>query len=299
MESLTGATLGKTVPGHRQEYARQFGPPTAEDRAHLDAFTRARVAHAQAPAPPLAFRGMNAMRERLLEGEGTELPLSSLAGELSAGDLAGLRRSLTWFAPKFAKVWQDGRVPRAFLRTASRGQAAERLDTLLVRLARFYGVPPDAPPRPRLLLVPVPDGWGTHAYALRRTLLLEIRDGDSLADQAAVVVHENAHFLFSRIPRERQARLEVAALAAGTDGALAWKALHEALPTACGQGVTDRAFRPRVWSPRAPWYHTEEVDRYSKALLPVLDAALSAGRTLDEEFVRRAVAVYTPTPRSP
>ena len=78
LESLTGATLGKTVPAHRQEYTRLFGAFDETDRASLEDFARVRVAHAQAPAPPLAFRGMNAMRETLLDGDEPD-PMAALA----------------------------------------------------------------------------------------------------------------------------------------------------------------------------------------------------------------------------
>jgi len=297
LESLTGATLGKTVPAHRQEYTRLFGAFDETDRARLEDFARVRVAHAQAPAPPLAFRGMNAMRETLLDGDEPD-PMAALAKELSTEDLAALRQSLAWFAPKYTRIWREGAVPRAFLRAAREDPALARLESLLVRLARFYGVPPDGPPRPRLLLVPVPEGWGTHAYALRRTLLLEIREGDRLADQAAVIVHENAHFLFSRIPAARQERLQAAALATGPGGADAWALLHEALPTALGQGVADRAFSAH-WSTGGRWYHKSDVDRYAKTLLPVVDRTLAGGGVLDEAFVTQAAAAAALTPRSP
>jgi hypothetical protein len=173
-----------------------------------------------------------------------------------------------------------------------------RLDRLLVRLASFYGVAADALPRPRLVLVPVPGGHGTHAYAINRTLVLEICPGDRLADQAAVVVHENAHFLFSQLPNDQRRRLEAAARAASPEGAAAWVTLHEALPTALGQGVTDRMFRPWGWSRKARWYDNQEVDRYAKALLPLLDRALASGAGLDETFVRQAVAAF-PSTRPP
>ncbi|HEX5042159.1 MAG TPA: hypothetical protein VFV75_04585 [Candidatus Polarisedimenticolaceae bacterium] len=291
LESLSGATLGKTVPGHRQEYTRLFGPFDANDRARLEDFARVRVAHAQVPAPPQAFRGMNAMRERLLDGDEAD-PMAELAKELPPEDMAALRRSLAWFAPKYARVWREGAVPRAFLQAARMDPELPRLDAMLVRLARFYGVPPDGGPRPRLLLVPVPGGWGTHAYALRRTLLLEIRKGDRLADQAAVIVHENAHFLFARIPRERQEKLKAAATPE------VWALLHEALPTALGQGVADRAFSAH-WSTGRRWYHTPDVDRYAKELLPLVDRALAENGVLDEAFLAGAAAASNLTPRSP
>ena len=297
LESLTGATLGKTVPAHRQEYKRLFGDLDENDRKYLADFTRVRVAHAEAPAPPLAYRGMNAMRERLFDGDEAD-PMTALARELSAEDMATLRKSLAWFAPKYARIWRDGEVPQAFLRTAREDPARAQLDALLVRLARFYGVPPDGAPRPRLLLVPVPGGWGTHAYALRRTLLLEIRKGDRLADQASVIVHENAHFLFSRMPAPRQEALEAAARAASPGGGDAWELLHEALPTALGQGVADRAFSAD-WSTALRWYHKPDVDRYAKALLPLVDRTLAEGGVLDAAFVARAVAAAPLTPRSP
>ncbi len=288
LESLSGATLGKTVPAHRQEYTRLFGPFDANDRARLEDFARVRVVHAQAPAPPLPFRGMSAMRERLFDGDEAD-PMAELAKELSPEDMAALRRSLAWFAPKYARIWREGAVPQAFLRTARQDPELPRLDAMLVRLARFYGVPPDGAPRPRLLLVPVPGGWGTHAYALRRTLLLEIRKGDRLADQAAVIVHENAHFLFSRMPASRQEALKAAA------GPEAWALLHEGLPTALGQGVADRAFS-QDWSTGGRWYHTPDVDRYAKALLPLVDRTLAENGVLDEAFVAKAAALI---PRSP
>jgi hypothetical protein len=264
-----------------------LGPPGPEDRAQLQAFTRVRLAHARKTG------GLSAMRERLLE-TGGESAMDALSGDLDPADLAALRESLAWFRPKYRAVWKDGRVARAFLEAAERDRAATELDLLLARIAAFYGVRPDAAAAPRLLLVPVPDGYGTHAFALRRTLVLEIRPGDRLADQAAVIVHENAHFLFGRVPAERVARLERAARDEGSSGGDAWESLREALPTALGQGVADRRFRPGSWSPGDAWYHTRDVDRYAKALLPVVERALAAGRALDAELVREMVRAYSP-----
>ena len=148
---------------------------------------------------------------------------------------------------------------------------------------------PLAVPPPRLALVPVPSGFGTHAEAIGGILLLEIREGDGLADEASVVVHESAHFLWGLVPAERQRRLALAAAGVDDDGAKAFRLFREAIPTALGQGVADRMFRPSSWSLDGPWYHTEDVDLAAKRIFATVSSALDEGLTLDEELVRRAV----------
>ena len=147
-----------------------------------------------------------------------------------------------------------------------------------------------------MILVPVPHGYGTHAEAVGRFLLIEVREGESLADQAEVIVHENAHFLFDRVPRERRAALRAAAARQGAAGERAWSLLREALPTALGQGVAGHELRPRAWSIEDPWYHIGDIDRYAKALHPLVADAVSSGRRFDEEFVRDAVRLLPADP---
>jgi hypothetical protein len=123
LESLIGATQGKTIPAHRQEYVRLFGRMQAEDRARLDDFARVRMAHAQ-------LRGVSAMRERLFDGDEAD-PMAGLARDLAPGDMAALRRSLAWFGPKYARIWREGAIPEAFLREARTDPGLQRLDALL------------------------------------------------------------------------------------------------------------------------------------------------------------------------
>jgi hypothetical protein len=72
----------------------------------------------------------------------------------------------------------------------------------------------------------------------------------------------------------------------------AWLALDEALPTALGQGVADRVFRPLSWSKKVQWYHAPDVDTYAKAIYPLVLDALASGRSIDEAFVKNAIDVY-------
>jgi hypothetical protein len=91
------------------------------------------------------------------------------------------------------------------------------------------------------------------------------------------------------VPEDRRQRL--AQFAAGLDdaSARAFQLFGEAVPTALGQGIADRAFRPSSWSLDGPWYHRKDVDTCAKHIYPIVRDTLDAGLTLDEGFVRRAI----------
>lgn len=281
IDSLAGTSAGKTIPAHREEFLRRFGPLTAEDQRQLRRFVSARAVHRDRTRSPSAMLGV------FCGSTSIESALAEVKPELSADAYEDLAGSLAWFRPKYERVWSGGRGPEAFLASVRTDPGMRRLEKILGRMVRFYGVDPKASSPPRIALVPVPDGYGTHAEAIGDVLLLEIRPGESLAEQASVIAHENAHFLWGLVPKERRVRL-----AESANGA--WTVFHEAIPTALGQGVADRAFRGDAWSMQHDWYHTRDVDRYAKRIYPLVRDALDAGSELDEAFLERAVAAVTP-----
>jgi len=215
--------------------------------------------------------------------------LSALKPELSRDSLDGLAKALAHFRTRYEIVWNDGAVPKAFLEGARRDPARSQLSALLAKIVRFYGVDPLSVPPPHVALVPVPAGFGTHAEAIGDVLLLEIRRGDVLADEASVLVHENAHFLWGLVPADRQRRLAAFAAGLGDAASRTFRLFGEAVPTAMGQGVADRVFRPSAWSMDGSWYHTEDVDACAKSIYPTVVHALDSGLTLDEDLVLRAI----------
>lgn len=293
IDSLAGTSAGKTVPAHRAEYLRLFGALTDDDRAHLDAFLAARAEHASRVAADAARRNFPPRTSAMLGvfcGSATvDDALAALKPELTPVAWDGLAKALLHFRPRYEVVWDDGAVPKAFLENARRDPGRSQLTALLARIVRFYGVDPLTVPPPRLALVPVPAGFGTHAEAIGGVLLLEIREGETLADEASVVVHENAHFLWGLVPEERRRRLALLAAGLGDAALGTFRLFGEAIPTALGQGVADRAFRPAAWSLDGPWYHTPDVDACAKRIYPTVRDALAGGFTLDEELVRRAI----------
>jgi hypothetical protein len=295
VDSLAGSSVGKTKDAHREDFIEHHGRPSEEDIRNLNSFRAARLEHMRTHAGrdgPFSIPRSSALLGVFCSSESLDQALERAAEQLSPAALEDLKASVEYFRPRYEAIWRDGEIPHRFLRRVRDDPRRERLEDLLNRMARFYDVEIPESFHPQIALVPVRAGYGTHAEAVGRHLLLEIRPEDDLAGQASVIVHENAHFLWTVLPEERRDRLETIAREAAPRGGEAWRALREALPTALGQGVADRQFRPDRWSRRFPWYHEPVVDAYAKALYGLVHHSLAQGKRLDEEFIRAAVARY-------
>jgi hypothetical protein len=279
-----GATAGKTVEAHREEFVRLFGRPDPSASERLLGFARAR----RAVAGRLPRERRDALTVAFFEARTLDDALRAAAAVATEDELAALGGAIETFEPRYRRIWSDGAEARQFLARVSADERAAELAALLVRIARFYDVSPTDAPHPRIVLVPVPPGHGTHAQAIGRHLLIEIRPGEGLVDQVAPIVHENAHFLFQRVDPERLASLERLAAEHGPIGDESWLLLREALPTALGQGVASRRFQPD-FSLDARWYHLDEVDAYAKRIYPLVSRTVRRGGRFDAEFVRETV----------
>lgn len=298
-----GMTAGKTVEAHREEYGDRFGRLTTEAAARLKRYAEIRWKVAERAGPEqrnsltLAFFEANDLDQALLRSR-----------ELLVDDEPeGIGEALDYFAPSYEQIWNDAAIPERFVRRAGKDANRKELSEFLVRMAEFFEVPADREPHPRVVLVPVPRGHGTHAQAIEHNLLIEVRDWEGLTDEISPIVHENAHLLFSRIGSTRRAEMERLAASLNTRGSQAWQLLHEALPTALGQGVAGEKFLGDRWSASGRWYHTEPIDLYAKDLFPLVRKSLGKGGRFDDAFLNKAVSIYLKndrlaaesTPRSP
>lgn len=287
VDSLAGTSAGKTIPLHQAQFEERFGRPDAKD---MEAIRRFQAIRSRASA-----RGGATILEAFLEAPDVGGALGTLRPQLGDVDVEGLGACLEHFRERYVQVWQDGKVPRDFLEKAVQDPARKDVGELLARIVRFFGVDASAGTKPRLVLVPVPVGGGTHAETVGRNLLVEVRPLEGFADQIPPIVHENAHLLWNRVPAERRNAI-TRAMSEVPSGTQALAALREALPTALGQGVAGRAFLGKRWSASAPWYHTAEVDAYAKAIYPLVQAALDAGLRFDEALAVRMARAF---PKSP
>lgn len=287
VDSLAGTSGGKTIPIYQLEFTRRFGDPGPGDLDALRGFRMLRAGHAAGltDGDGTPRRGSAAMLGVFLEYPLPGEALERLSGELDAADLGLLETTLGRFRERYRLLWNEARYLPKFAEEMNASRNREVIEGYLAELARFFGVSSTEPPRPRIVLVPVPGGGGTHAQAVGRDLLLEIRPDDTPLGQISVIAHENSHFLFERIDEDRLRRLRSAAVSAAPDGERIWGLLREALPTALGQGIAESRIQPRRFSRTAPWYHVADVDRLAKRIFPIVDAALREGRPLDEAMI--------------
>ncbi len=298
IDSLAGTSGGKTIPAHRAEYVRLFGEMTDDDKGYLEKFVAARAQYLEREgrgpmtdgAPVLA----SAMLGAFCDAASVEDALAVVDRELDPKRAAGLAEALAHFRSRYERVWNDGAIPKAFLERARSDGGKARLEALLAKIVHFYGVDPSRVPAPRLALVPVPRGYGTHAEAIGGVLLIEIRNADDLADEASVIVHENSHFLWGLVPEERKHRFSEIADDGGAAAVQSFQLFREAIPTALGQGVADHEFRPAQWTLDGPWYHRKDVDECAKRIFPTIRLAIESGWTLDDALFRRALVAAGP-----
>jgi len=297
VDSLADTSGGKSVPTYRALWNARIGAPTPQDRSALDAYRSARrsataAARCGAPAPGSAGAEPGwptRFLYSMLEARDLDGFLGDIEPCLTPDESRGLSDALAHFTPGFEVFWRESGWLRAFDRDFQDFLASGGLPLYLGEVARWFGVDPETAPPPVIGFVILPAPGGTHAQELGRRLLVEIRPRDTPVDQISVVAHEESHYLFHQIPPERLAALEARARAAGPNGEDVWHLLHEAIPTALGQGLAVARLQPAAFRPDLGWYHIPEIDALAHRIYPLVREAVDSGRTIDGDFIAACV----------
>ena len=292
VDSLSGVTApagtaGKTMRAHRAAYERMSERLGGDEIDLLRGFRQARADDANAAEA----HERNRLTVSFFGAKDLDTALGGMEAIAGDGESSAIRAALGAFDPHYRTIWNEGEQVRLFLERSAEEPARDEIAAFLVKVARFYA-PEESDTRPCLVFAPVDPGFGTHAQAIDRFLLIEVRPGDSVREQVGPIVHEAAHFLFDGIDPERKAALEETAASIGAAGVLAWSSLAEALPTALAQGVATKTITPDRWSEERRWYHRGAVDAYAKRLLPLVEQTLEAGGSFDDDFMRKAVELW-------
>ncbi|WP_201985924.1 hypothetical protein [Hymenobacter rubidus] len=226
------------------------------------------------------------------------------AGLLPNEVLVSLDSMYRYFTPAFDTLaWQPHAAELGRLRTAYADFLAQsQLMQKFGRLRTFYGsVWPDALPY-RVLLTPqldVNQGFNglvftNHATALGNLVLLDCHPTSrSFADGTAVVFHEMSHTLSAQQRLGLQQQLEGWYLHhPSPNGRYAYNLMEEALATVAGEWIyAQQTGRPES----GEWYFDDYINRYAKALYPLMTGYVERGQTIDSAFVNEAIGLFDQT----
>jgi len=299
IDNLAGSSRGKTIRSYRRYWQARFATPTTEETELLRSWSLIRFKTVARPAPAILNRGgclpqeeevpdwRRTFRVRSYEAASVEDFIDSLAGDLTPEESGEVRRVIEAFRPRFDEVWKEMTYLPRFEERFRAFLDEGGVRAYLGEVAAFFGVDPSASPPGRIHLMALPEDGPTHAQADGRDLLMEIRPGDSPADQIQVIAHESSHYFWSLMSPERHDALARQVHAAGKAGPVVWLLLREALPTALGQGLAEARLQPSMFSLADRWYHVESVDAFAKEIYPLVAASVGRRRRIDRGVFKK------------
>ena len=145
-------------------------------------------------------------------------------------------------------------------------------------------------------LYPIPGHTGNIISTPRSNMLLcGMLVGNSQFDGLmGIALHEIAHTLYQEQPKAFQWQLfEWFDSAASSYGDFAYSYINEALATAIGNGWVYEKLNGSL--NQEDWYADHYIDRYAKAIYPIVKQYLEREQTIDEPMVQELVSVFEQT----
>ncbi|UOQ98220.1 hypothetical protein MUN81_01705 [Hymenobacter sp. 5317J-9] len=307
VETLAGST--STYKGSRRAFeASRFNTPEArrwlrryQSIDHEPGFDRDGY-----PAGRLASMGSIEPSYLAASADAQDLPdlQRRTVGLLPNEVLVSLDSMYRYFTPAFDTLaWQPHVAELGKLRTAyadflTKSQLMQKFS----RLRTFYGSAwPDALPY-RVLLNPqldVKQGFNgliftNHATALGNLVLLDCHpQSRTFVDGTSVVFHEMSHTLSAQQRLALQQQLEGWYLHhPSPNRRLAYNLMEEALATVAGEWI----FAQQTGHLESgEWYGDDYVDRYAKAIYPLMTGYVERGQCIDSIFVNQAINLFDQT----
>lgn len=180
-------------------------------------------------------------------------------------------------------------------------QYAEATDGIFTKLKRFYGSTwsNDMPFTISLFAIPGAKGNST-AAPYSNTLALGVLTGEKEHEmRMGVAIHEICHVLYEEQPLTLQWALDsVFRKNKSIYAPYAYAYFDEALATACGNGWAYRRLVGR--DDTGDWYNDEYINGFAKAIYPLVRSYISDGKTIDKNFVKKAIVLFEKTfPKAP
>lgn len=169
-------------------------------------------------------------------------------------------------------------------------------DKVFYKLKTFYGSTwgNDIPFTISIFAIPGNKG-NTTASPYGNSLALGVLTGETEHEiRMGVAIHEMCHVLYEEQPLKKQWEIDSAfAQSKSAHAPYAYTYFDEALATACGNGwaYAQLAGNEDV----GDWYNDEYINKYAKALYPIVKKYIDEGKRIDRAFVKKAIAAFEKT----
>lgn len=205
---------------------------------------------------------------------------------------ASFERVIRHFEPRFKIWWQTEATKEGdeFAKQTDALLRSPQISNLLKQFYDFYAtsLPADYELSFNLFYAPNLVKESTNGQQLENYSLMEFRTKEKPAQRVDVAVHELCHFFYENMKPDVRARMEQRFRRTNRAAAIpAFNLLNESLAAAFGNGMIARRVTPaaefeKYVAAKKSFYNNGSIDRAAKAILPLLDARLKNGKTIDD-----------------
>lgn len=178
---------------------------------------------------------------------------------------------------------------------------ADATDAIFFKLKRFYGSTWSNEMPFIISLFAIPGATGnSNAAPYSNTLALGVLTGEKEHEmRMGVAIHEICHVLYEEQPLKMQWALDsVFRKSKSVYAPYAYAYFDEALATACGNGWAYRQLAGQ--DDTGEWYNDDYINGFAKAIYPLVRSYISDGKTMDKNFVKKAIVLFEKTfPKAP
>lgn len=282
---------------------------TEEDRQMLKEWARLRDRYSKNIELPKGSGWINVfdkVRVAGFQAESAEDYATRLDLLTTPADRSSFERVIKHFGPRFRLWWQREAVTAGdgFARQTGVLLRSPKISTDITRFYNFYrtALPDNYEIGFNLFYVPNTVKEASSGQQLENHSLMEFKANESPAQRIDIAVHELCHFFYENMKPEDRAALEKSFRTANRAGAVpALNLMNETLAAAFGNGMIARAVTPpaefaKYLAAPKSFYNNASIDRAAKAILPMLDEHLKAGKNIgDAKFVDDYISVLEKT----
>lgn len=214
---------------------------------------------------------------------------------LPAEKVAELAQVVRYFYPKYSTWWGKEAKPKssAFSAKLQPLLRSDKVTSRLRQFAAFYETPQAATSNLPLVLLyrPISSSTRTSGQQLANVSIVQYLDFEKPEDRIDVILHEFCHYLYGAAPKKVHVDFQSQLVKNGLEGIAAYQLFNEAMASTLGNGYISRDFMAperfkRYLSTPLTFYYDADIDGVAKALYPVTEDLMKAGKTVrSPEFV--------------